>query len=143
MPHRCSERDILAFIHGDLPPGKEIALRWHLRHCPACQARLQKFSSLSGALSIALASPVGRRWLRPLTLGAIGLRTWLLIAILAGGAIGLFSLQAQAHTPEPTGLSSTNINCPSNRGPIPLPTKKPQTAAICREPTATHAITHN
>lgn len=65
MSKVCVNKDerLLMLAHGQLGFLDQLKLRWHIRTCPKCQARFARYSSLSGALAVVMASPTGPRWL--------------------------------------------------------------------------------
>lgn len=65
MSKVCVNKDelLLMLAHGQLGFLDRVRLRWHVKSCPKCQARLARYSSLSGALATVMASPTGPRWI--------------------------------------------------------------------------------
>ena len=133
MTHHLSDRQLLAFVEGELPPGRRARAEAHLQTCPACNMRLERLTQVTEELSTTLHAvgeqvpltparsweEVARRWrrqrpqapvprLRPL------LRHAAILAILGLAVVGLAGL---IHTLAVTG--------PATTGPTPTPTPTP------------------
>lgn len=80
----CPGKDeqLLMLTHGQVGFWARLSLTWHLRRCPACRARLQRFASLSSGLSLVLASPGGPRTLPFIAGLRVSVRSALLGAVL-------------------------------------------------------------
>lgn len=65
MSRICVNKDerLLMLAHGQLGFFDQLRLRWHIRGCAKCQARYSRYTGLSGALAVVMASPAGPRWL--------------------------------------------------------------------------------
>lgn len=105
MSKFCVNKDelLLMLAHGQLGFLDGAKLQWHVKSCPKCQARLARYSSLSGALATVMASPTGPRWIPgPATKLAIS-RGAFLAGVVLILMLSFFSLRGSAEataTPE-------------------------------------------
>ncbi len=107
MSKVCVNKDerLLMLAHGQLGFLDQLKLRWHVRTCPKCQARFARYTSLSGALAMVMASPTGPRCL-PLGAGkAIATRGAFMagVILLLVGSFLVLRSSAEATTPPDRG----------------------------------------
>lgn len=117
----CSDQDLLMFAHGQLSYVRSLMVRLHAKRCPSCRSRLANYSRLSMALSVALASPAGPKWIGPVGL-RLTLSKGLLLGILAVGLIGSFwsMNRTAAATPPPASLLTSEVHsCGISKPPAP------------------------
>jgi hypothetical protein len=115
MIHACEGRDelLLKFAHGQLGLWQRMQVRWHVRRCPACTGRLERFSMLSSALAVAMASGSGPRWLP----SSGGVKWGVPRSVLLGGIIailtlGLWSLRNSAQAIERSESGKPGVTVP-------------------------------
>ncbi|MCC7229803.1 MAG: hypothetical protein IT203_05375 [Fimbriimonadaceae bacterium] len=128
----CSDQDLLMFAHGQLSSFRSLMVRLHAGRCPTCRSRLAKYSRLSMALSVALASPAGPKWIAPVGLRLI-LSKGLLLGILAVGLIGSFLSmnRTAAATPPPTSLQNPEAHSCRISKPPTTKAVAPETMEKC------------
>jgi hypothetical protein len=144
MTNPCPGLDeaLLLFAHGELGFWKSLRVRLHARSCNDCRLRLERYTKLSGALSLALASTSGPRVFGPIAMkGLLGKGALLAVFFLiVGGSIWSIYQGANAdRAPAPAAMGGPQTTC---EAPVLKP--KPVLAVkkhACTKPSLVKAAT--
>ena len=146
MSKHLKDRQLLAYLEGDLSPGRRGRIEAQLRDCSACRARLERFAQITTDLTtmldavgaqVPLAAArswkvVARRWgkrhsrrtpllVRSLLRYAVVLTT---LALIGGGLVGLIRTWAvtgpASIQPTPTAIPAPTVGPSLVPGPLPL-----------------------
>jgi len=126
MSNACPNRDesLLLFAHGELGFWASLGVKWHARNCPHCRERLARYSSLSGLLATAMASPTGPRWLPAATFKVAALRGTVFLLIAGLLSFGIWSLNATASASATPSAIPQSSGCGSGSGQVSKPGPK-------------------